>query len=266
MPENLKITLCQCPAVWESAAENCSALSAGFDAFWKDCEEGARPDIMVLPEFFSTGFTMRREVAQKSDGATVRWMKEVSQNYGTAIAGSVAIEEDGKVFNRMFFIAEGSVLGYYDKRHLFRMGAENDFYSAGESRTLIDFKGWKIALNVCYDLRFPIWSRNAGMEYDLMINAASWPSSRGKVIEPLVKARAIENMSYFAFVNRVGNDPENTYGGGSLIVNPRGEDIALRRVSGGIEFYSASLSYSKLSDLRERFPVWMDADKFEIIK
>lgn len=265
MPSDLNIVLCQMPVVWESAEENCRRLSSVLERYFSDCGTGAAvPDVLVFPEFFSTGFTMNREAAQGGDGFTLGWMKEISQKYGAAVVGSVAVSEDGKIFNRCYFVSQETGVKHYDKRHLFRMGEENEIYSAGSERVIVGYKGWNIALNVCYDLRFPVWSRNAGNGYDLMINVASWPSSRIRVTEPLVKARAIENMSYFAFVNRTGEDPSNSYSGGSMIVSPKGDDMASQRHIDGFDFYYASLSYSSMKAFREKFPAWMDGDKFEI--
>lgn len=264
MPNDIIIALGQTPIVWESAAENCSRLSSVIADYINVCDSDRRPDILVLPEMFSTGFTMNPEAVQSERGPSLKWMAEICELYGIAVVGSVAVEEGGNVYNRCYFVSEDTRTRFYDKRHLFRMGKENDFYSAGDRKLIVNFRGWNVAINVCYDLRFPVWSRNVEKGYDLMINVANWPSSRIKVTEHLVKARAVENMSYYAFVNRVGDDPSNSYNGFSRIVSPKGDDIASVKNVNGVDFFSAELSYSKLLGLREKFPAWMDGDNFEI--
>lgn len=257
---DLKILLCQCDIVWEAPKENCRRLSELLDGYLKVGDA----DILVLPEFFSMGFTMNYPAVLSEGGVTLRWMDDVAKRYNLAVVGSVPTALDGKIVNRCYFIAPGGVQTHYDKHHLFRMGEENEHYSAGDSKVIVEYKGWKIALNVCYDLRFPVWSRNVALEYDLLVNVASWPDSRIGVTEHLIKARAIENMSYALFCNRIGADPSNGYNGHSRIISPRGEDIAVAEDLGAAQFLSATLSAQKLDSLREKFPAWRDADTFEI--
>ena len=257
---DLNIVLCQCDILWEAPRENCRRLSHLVERYM----EGRTVDLLVFPEFFSMGFTMNYDAGLLEGGQTLRWMQSIALKYNLAVVGSVPTAEGGKIVNRCYFIVPDGAELHYDKRHLFRMGEENEHYAAGESRVIAQYKGWNIALNVCYDLRFPVWSRNVGLEYDLLLNVASWPDSRIGVTEHLIKARAIENMSYAAFCNRIGEDPGNSYNGHSRVISPRGEDIAVAVNMDSAQFLSATLSGSKLDSLREKFPAWKDADSFEI--
>lgn len=257
---DLKTVLCQCDVVWESPQENCRRLTLLLDSHFED----SSADIVVLPEFFSMGFTMNAAAVREEGGVTLSWMESAARRYGAAIVGSVPTVVDGKIRNRCIFVAPDGAKTHYDKRHLFRMGQENEYYSPGDERVIVPYKGWNIALNVCYDLRFPVWSRNVGLGYDLLINIASWPDSRIGITEHLIKARAVENMCYALFCNRIGEDPSNSYNGHSRIVSPRGEDIAVAENRGEAQLLCATLSARKLDSLRERFPAWRDADLFEI--
>lgn len=257
---DLKVVLCQCDVVWESPQENCRRVTLLLDSYF----EAGEADVVVLPEFFSMGFTMNAAAVLEESGVTLSWMESAARKYGAAIVGSVPTMVDGKIRNRCFFIAPDGAKTHYDKRHLFRMGQENEHYSPGDEKVTVPYKGWRIALNVCYDLRFPVWSRNVGLEYDVLINIASWPDSRIGITEHLVKARAVENMCYALFCNRIGEDPSNSYNGHSRVVSPRGEDIAVAENKGEAQLLCATLSARKLDSLRERFPAWKDADMFEI--
>lgn len=261
----LKIVLCECDVLWESPQENCRRIEEKVQTFIQS-NIGDRGDILILPEFFSMGFTMSKDSVRSEGGCTLEWMTKCAKEWNMAIVGSVpVIVSDGETMvNRCYFVYPDGELEFYDKRHLFRMGEENEFYTSGRSKRIVEFKGWKIALSVCYDLRFPVWSRNRGLEYDLMINVASWPAVRIGVTEHLAKARAIENLSYFAFCNRCGEDPKIRYCGGSMIISPKGDDIADCQDIDGWKFYGASLSLSWLNTFREKFPVWRDADQFEL--
>src|SRR5687767_12279652 len=190
---------------------------AQFDISWEDRESNFRKlqslvkadeniDLLILPEMWSTGFSMRPEVvAEKEPGAALTRMIENSQRLNTAIAGSVSVSVGDKYYNRFYFVHPEGTVEHYDKRHLFSYGKENDHYHAGDSRITIDFNGWKIMPIICYDLRFPVWCRN-NLDYDLMIIVANWPSARIHHWDALIRARAIENQSYIAAVNRIGID------------------------------------------------------------
>lgn len=263
----MKIALFQVDIIWESPIENCRRYSELLEKYFltKGGTGSAMPDIIVFPEFFTTGFTMNTSFAESTSGISVEWMRNISKKYNVAIVASVPIREGEKVFNRCFFIAPDGQEHYYDKRHLFRMGAESEYFMAGNLSTVISYKSWNIALNICYDLRFPIWSRNVDLGYDIMINVASWPSARISVVEHLAKARALENLSYYVFLNRVGEDVDNTYTGQSRVVDYLGNDIGEEEVMDGVSVYTASLKIDKLKEFRNKFPAWKDADTFKII-
>ncbi len=216
-------------------------------------------DLYILPEMFSTGFCTSPEGIAESDGATLDWMKKKSAQCGAAIAGSVAIKEDGNFYNRFYFVKpDGDVISY-DKKHLFTYGKEHESFTAGDRRVIVEYLGVRILLEICYDLRFPVWSRNHG-DYDMIIYVASWPASRISAWNSLLVARAVENQCYVAGVNRVGTDPSDSYSGGSVIVDPYGNVIA--RCQDGIESYSeAEIDMELLEAFRRKFPVLNDADR-----
>lgn len=269
--KDLSIIVCQCDIEWENPLGNCSKIEAMLDSAIRDVEEGGggnsaqSVDLVILPEFFSMGFTMSRDAAISERGSTLKWMREFAASRGVALYGSVpTVDTDsGRMYNRGYFVYPDGLVVKYDKKHLFRMGGESESYSAGAERVVVDYLGWKICLNICYDLRFPVWSRSAELEYDLLINVASWPASRIGVTEHLIKARAIENISYAVFCNRVGNDPSNHYNGLSRVVSPRGEDILLLSEDKE-DVANVVLKYEPLRGLREKFPVWKDGDRFEL--
>ncbi len=222
-------------------------------------------EIAVLPEMFSTGFSMRsRELAEPLSGTTVRMLKELADEYRLALCGSFICSERGNCYNRAFFITPEGEAYYYDKHHLFRMGNEAEHFSAGSDKLIVSYRGWNICLLVCYDLRFPVWSRNVGNEYDLLIYVANWPQTRRSVWDTLLCARALENICYVCGVNRVGTDGNKlTYNGGSVVFSAKGE--ALASVPDGEEgIETVSLSLTALRQLRDKFPVWKDADAFRI--
>lgn len=228
-------------------------------------EECRGADITVLPEMFNTGFSMSpSKIAEKMNGETVKWMSTAAEKYGTAIAGSIAIEENGRYYNRFLFAMPDSNLFHSDKRHLFRMAGEDKVYSEGENKLIIEYKGWKILPQVCYDLRFPVWSRNTAKDpYDLVIYTASWPADRAFAWNALCPARAIENQCYALCCNRTGNDPRLHYNGDSAIYDFLGKKIAeSEKDTEGV--IVADLYLDKLSDFRKKFPAWMDADEFTI--
>ena len=222
-------------------------------------------EIVVLPEMFSTGFSMRsRELAEPLSGTTVRMLKELADEYRLALCGSFICSERGNCYNRAFFITPEGEAYYYDKHHLFRMGNEAEHFSAGSDKLIVSYRGWNICLLVCYDLRFPVWSRNVGNEYDLLIYVANWPQARRSAWDTLLCARALENICYVCGVNRVGTDGNKlTYNGGSVVFSARGETLTF--VPDGEEgVETVSLSLTALRQLRDKFPVWKDADAFRI--
>lgn len=248
----MKTVILQNDILWADPAGNIrkadAAISSSPDA-----------DLYILPEMFSTGFCTSPEGIAESDGATLEWMKKKAAQCGAAIAGSVAIKEDGNFYNRFYFVKPDGDVVSYDKKHLFTYGKEHETFTAGDRRVIVEYLGVRILLEICYDLRFPVWSRNRG-DYDMIIYVASWPASRISAWNSLLVARAVENQCYVAGVNRVGTDPSDSYSGGSVIVDPYGNVIA--RCQDGIESYSeAEIDMELLEAFRRKFPVLNDADR-----
>ena len=258
----MRITLLQTDIVWSSPEAN-HRQAAGL----MDGTRGS--DLYVLPEMWSTGFATQPEGIAETDGRSLAWMKEQAISRNAAISGSVAVgerQDDGTIIyrNRHYFVdAEGKVF-HYDKRHLFGYAGEDAHYRQGENRTVVNCGGWRWLLLVCYDLRFPMWSRYND-DYDGIIIVANWPSSRQQVWDTLVRARAIENQCYVVAVNRVGNDEKCTYQGGSMLVNAKGQDIA-RCSDNEISTVTTDIDINELRAFREKFPVLNDREKtFEFI-
>ncbi len=221
------------------------------------------PNLILLPEMFNTGFSSKPGlIASSMKGKAVKWMQNIAGKMNAVVAGSVVINENSKYFNRLISVFPNGQLEWYNKRHLFRMGGEDEFYTQGEERKIITINDWKFALFVCYDLRFPVWSRNMN-DYDVALFAANWPSARNSVWETLLKARAIENQSYVLGINRVGMDELGEYSGNSMVVDFKGNvmDSLGNGVAGLVE---TTLLKGHLNDFRKAFPAWMDADKFSI--
>lgn len=254
----LTIAIIETDVIWENPDANRKKL----DHLLR--KKGRQTDIILLPEMFNTGFTMHsRDMAETMDGESVEWMKEKAFSLKTAVCGSLIIKEENRFYNRLIWVSPDAGISFYDKRHLFRMGEEDKHFSRGENKLIINYKGWKIYPLICYDLRFPVWSRNKN-NYDLLIYLANWPSSRQAVWDILLRARAIENQSWVAGVNRIGIDGTGiNYVGGSCIVNAKGENITGEN-SGEEEIIFKTISYKELLDFRTKFPVWKDADDFSV--
>ena len=258
----LTVTTIQPDLRWEDKTANLRRLEEKIDGI------GVHTELVILPEMFSTGFSMRPELlAESMEGPTVAWMRAIAARKKIILTGSVIIEEDGKYFNRLIWMLPNGQYGYYDKRHRFAYAGENEHYSAGHKRLVASVKGWRILLLVCYDLRFPVWSRQAAEdglpEYDLIIYVANWPERRSHAWKTLLQARAIENQSYVVGVNRVGDDGNNiAHSGDSMIIDPLGE--ILYHGVGKEEVFTLALEKEKLDAIRERFPFWKDADRFHI--
>ena len=218
----------------------------------------AGSDLYVLPEMFSTGFCTSPEGIAERDDTTLQWMKSKASEIDAAIAGSIAVEEDGKYYNRFYFVKPDGEVSHYDKKHLFTYGGEHLRFTAGDERVVVEWRGVRILLEVCYDLRFPIWARNRG-DYDMILYVASWPTPRVGAWSALLVARAIENQCYVAGVNRVGNDPACEYCGGSVIIDPYGVTIAECEISQESEA-TAEIDMAALEAFRKKFPVLLDAD------
>lgn len=255
----LRLTIIQTNIVWENKQENLRLLREKLDKLRGTTE------IVVLPEMFSTGFSMNcAKLAEPITGTTIESIKEMAASFQVAIVGSFMCIENKIYYNRAFFITPEGKEHYYDKRHLFRMGEEAHYYTAGNTQTIVSYKGWNICLQVCYDLRFPVWSRNVNNAYDLLIYVANWPESRRTSWDTLLRARAIENLSYACGVNCTGTDEIGiVYNGGSAIISEKGDVIALAN-DGDEDCITAALDLDILKALREKFPAWKDADQFQI--
>lgn len=248
----MKVTILQRDIVWASPAVNTQRADEAIDR-----NPGA--DLYVLPEMFSTGFcTVPDGIAESADSDTLQWMKAKAAATNAAIAGSVAIACDGKFYNRFYFVKPDGSVSFYDKKHLFTYGGEHQRFTAGDRRVVVEWRGVRIMLEVCYDLRFPIWARNHG-DYDMILYVASWPTPRVGAWSTLLLARAIENQCYVAGVNRVGSDPTCQYCGGSVIVDPYG--VVMASCADGQECEAtAEIDMDKLVAFRQKFPVLNDAD------
>lgn len=266
MDRTLKAAIFQMDIVWENPQANCLKV-----ARWME-REAADADLVVLPEMFATGFSMSPEaIAQEMDGEVVTFMRDLAQRTGKAIITSVAIHDHVRrtdpqkgYFNRLFFFTPDGVWLTYNKRHLFRMGGEHEHYVAGESRLVVHYKGFRICPLVCYDLRFPVYSRNR-QDYDVLVYVACWPESRRHAWSTLLRARAIENQAYVIGVNRCGEEPKNRYSGDSVILDYTGQPLAEATPSVE-ETASATLSLNDLTAYREAFPAYLDADAFTLIE
>ena len=250
----MKITLLQRDIIWADPEANIRRNAQVF-------RENAGSDLYVFPEMFSTGFCTGPEgVAERLPSVTLEWMKEQASAYGCAIAGSIAIEEDGKYFNRFCFVFPDGKCVSYDKRHLFTCGGEHLKFTRGEERVVVTFGGLRILPEICYDLRFPVWSRNRG-DYDMIIYVANWPVQRAYAWKQLLRARAIENQCYVAGVNRCGSDPCNRYEGGTVFLDPSGKAVA--GCPDGVESsVTVEVDTDLLDEARRSFPVLDDADSF----
>ena len=276
---SLTITIIQPNLHWENKRANLDMLSQKIESIREKTE------VVILPEMFSTGFSMHPEMlAEKMDGETIQWMKRIAADKKIILTGSTIIEENEKYFNRLIWMLPNGEYGYYDKRHLFAYANEPQHYAAGNKRLIARVKGWKLNLMVCYDLRFPVWARQSplpnpvrpfiragsppggeaqGQEYDVAMFVANWPEKRNHAWKTLLQARAIENQCYVVGVNRVGEDGNKIYySGDSMIVDPLGE--ILYQKANEEDIFTYTLQREKLDEVRERFPFWKDADEFNL--
>jgi omega-amidase len=255
--DNLNIAIVQPDSIWLDADKNRLKIRALLKRL------SSHPDLILLPEMFTTGFcTDPGPVAETMDGPTVQWMKRTSEEMNCAIAGSLIINDHNLFYNRLVFV-DRSGMEWYDKRHLFCIEGEETAYTAGTRPLIIKLGLWRISFLICYDLRFPVWSRNR-QNYDLLVYSSSWPAGRSDVWNTLLRARAMENQSYVAGVNRVGKDGNGIdYIGESVLLDPKGKEIAtLAPSEEGI--ISAAISLNDINNFRAKFPVWKDADGFTI--
>ncbi len=258
----LNITTIQTYLTWENKIENLKMFSEKIAAIEETTE------IVVLPEMFSTGFSMNpAALAETMEGDTFNWMKETAMQEKIILTGSIIIEEEGKYFNRLIWMLPNGQFATYDKRHLFAFAGEHNNYTAGNKRLIASVKGWKINLQVCYDLRFPVWARQQAEgnlpEYDVLIYVANWPERRSHAWKTLLCARAIENQCYVVGVNRVGNDGNGIYhSGNTMVIDPLGE--VLYHLKDEEDCFTISLEKEHLQQVREKFPFWKDGDNFKI--
>jgi omega-amidase len=257
MQTNLQIAIIQKDLVWENATKN----KAKLDVLLEDIQN---VDVIILPEMFTTGFSMMpKPLAEDMNGETVDWMQQKAVRFDAAVVGSIIINNKGKYYNRMLFVHPNGKIETYDKRHTFTLAGEHKAYASGKNKLIVDYKGWKICPLICYDLRFPVWSRNVE-EYDLLIYVANWPTPRINAWKTLLKARAIENMSYCIGVNRVGVDANGyEYNGNSMAIDFLGNELA-EVVENEEKIIYATLSKNKLINVRTKLPFLEDKDQFTI--
>lgn len=257
--QDLTVTLLQTGLIWQAPTDNRNHLAACMQTLI------GNTDLIVLPEMFTTGFTMQPELlAEPAEGPTLTWLREQAARTRAVITGSVAVIADNKFYNRLYWVCPDGSYAHYDKRHLFRMGHEHEHYTAGERPLIVELHGWRICPLVCYDLRFPVWSRRRhGLDYDVLIYVANWPAVRRYPWQILLKARAIENLCYCVGVNRIGVDGNGVaHSGDSVALDFMGQPLLEAPEQPWLG--SVSLSYADLQQFRQRFPAELDADKFRI--
>ena len=280
--QDLSVTLIQTDLYWENPTANLANLEEKIALI------STQTDLIILPEMFNSGFTMNaKSVAEPMNFTTFKWLRQQAKKANAVITGSFIVKEGDKFFNRLIWMRPDGSYEKYDKRHLFRMGNEHLTFTAGTERIIVELKGWKICPLICYDLRFPVWSRQEGKEtgereereeretyslltphlsppsYDLLIYVANWPSARSQVWDILLRARALENQSYCIGVNRVGNDGMGlNYTGNSAIIDFKGNPTFYQQNTEVI--HSQSLNYQDLIYFRTKFPAYLDADNFTI--
>jgi len=258
MNSHLRVTLVQTELAWQDPAANRRRLAAHLHGLI------SHTDLVALPEMFSTGFSMdAAALAEDMAGPTIGWMREEAAALGCVITGSLIIREQGRCYNRLVWARPDGTLQHYDKRHLFRIAGEQDHYVAGGRRLVVELKGWRVCPMICYDLRFPVWSRNRD-DYDLLLYVANWPQRRAHAWSTLLKARAIENLSYVVGVNRIGRDGNGAaYAGDSVALDFLGRTLSSE--GGGDRVETAVLDLESLHAYRRSFPVHLDADRFELL-
>ena len=267
---SLTITTIQTKLHWEDKAANHQMLEKKIKSIKEKVE------IIILPEMFSTGFSMNASaLAEDMNGASVAWMKKMAMEKKSILVGSLMIKDDEKFYNRLIWMLPNGQMGIYDKRHLFAYANEDQYYTQGSKRLIASVNGWKINLMVCYDLRFPVWARQNPQatrvdgertepEYDMLIYVANWPERRSHVWRTLLQARAIENQSYCIGVNRVGNDGNDIYySGESMVINPLGDVIYHKQHDEDV--YTFTLQKDEIENIREKMPFWKDADGYLLL-
>jgi predicted amidohydrolase len=259
----LTITLIQTNLHWEDKAANLAMLEEKIMGI------AEKTELVVLPEMFSTGFSMQpASLAETMQGEAVTWMKKIAAAKKIILTGSLIITEDKHYFNRLLWVLPDGHLGYYDKRHRFAFAGEDEQYTPGNKRLIASVKGWKINLQICYDLRFPVWARQESgeaPEYDILLYVANWPERRIHAWKSLLTARAIENQCYVVGVNRVGNDGNGIYhSGNSMVIDALGSTLYEKKEEEDI--HTIVLQKDPLDEIRTKFPFWKDADDFNILQ
>ncbi|MEI6086103.1 MAG: amidohydrolase [Bacteroidota bacterium] len=261
---SLSVSLIQSSLFWEDKKRNLAMLEEKILAVPENT------NLVILPEMFSTGFSMKPSIlAETMDGETIAWMKRIASSKKIILTGSIIIKDNEHYFNRLIWMLPNGTYGFYDKRHLFAFAGEDQHYTSGNKRLITSVNGWKINLQICYDLRFPVWARqqsnDESPEFDLLIYVANWPERRNHAWKTLLTARAIENQSYVIGVNRVGEDGNQiNHSGDSMLIDPLGNIIFTHPYEEVV--HSFELTKDTLNDTRNRFPFWKDADQFNILQ
>ncbi len=261
----MKVTLVQSSLHWQDISSNLNHFEKLLDS------DRTKTDLIVLPEMFNTGFTMQPEkYAEAAEGSSFQWMKKQAHTRECIITGSMAVSDGNSYFNRLYWVAPNGKFLFYDKRHLFRMGGEHEHYNYGTQKLITTFKDWRICPMVCYDLRFPVWSRNrfdkknSSYEYDVLIYIANWPAARAMAWKQLLIARAIENQCYVIGVNRIGEDGNGVaHSGDSMVIDAKG-DVLYASDADQEELFTILLDKRSLDDFRTKFPAGMDGDVFTL--
>ena len=260
--QNLTVTLIQSTLYWEEPARNLEMFTEKIEGITENT------DLIVLPEMFTTGFSMKPLlVAEPMGGQGLQWMQKIAAQRNCVVCGSLSVEDNGKYYNRFFWVRPNGTFEHYDKKHLFTYAGENKDYTGGEKKLVVELKGWKIMPLICYDLRFPVWSRNRfreseGFDYDVLLYVANWPETRSHAWRIMLMARAIENQAYVIGVNRLGVDGnEISYSGDSAIISPKGENLSnLMPQQEGVE--TVVMPRCQLHSYRDSFRPWADWDAF----
>ena len=254
----LKITTFQAYLFWENIEKNLQNLGLRLSSIRE------KTDLIVLPEMFSTGFSMNAaKLAEEMDGPTMKWMHEQARKFGSVVTGSMIIKEGKNYFNRLIWMRPDGTCEYYDKRHLFGLGEEDQHYTAGTKKLFVELHDWKICPMICYDLRFPVWLRNKDEEYDMLLIVANWPERRSLHWRTLIPARAIENQAFVVAVNRVGHDGNEVYhSGDSMCIDPNGKVVYYK--PNDEDLYTFSINKEDVVAARASYPFLKDADKFKL--
>jgi predicted amidohydrolase len=254
----LKITTFQSYLFWENIDKNLQNLGLRLSSIRE------KTDLIILPEMFSTGFSMNpSKLAEEMGGKTMQWMLEQARRFDCVVTGSIIIKEENKNYNRLIWMRPDGTYEYYDKRHLFGLGEEDQHYTAGIKKLFVELKGWKICPVICYDLRFPVWLRNTNQDYDMLLIVANWPERRSLHWRSLIPARAIENQAFVVAVNRVGHDGNEVYhSGDSMCIDPNGKVIYYK--PNDEDLYTFSINKEDVTEARASFPFLKDGDSFNL--